>query len=291
MTRTRGFHTMNHTNSTRATRGWLGRAISHLILIAGSVLMATPFVWMISTSLKRQSEVFAYPPRWIPDPIHWSNYSKALEAFPFWRYTLNTVYISVFITLGVMLTSSMAGYAFARMRFSGRDHLFLLILAVMMVPGQVTMIPVFLIVKSLGWMDSHLALIIPSLASPFGIFLLRQFYLTLPRDLEDAAYIDGCGPFRVYWQIFVPLSKPALATLGIFTFMGAWNSFLWPLILISSDRKKVLTVGLLTFQNMFTTRYNLLMAAALLATLPILIAYIFAQRYFIEGIALTGIKG
>ena len=265
--------------------------LAYVILSIGSITMLIPFIWMISTSLKTKSQVFEYPPVWIPDPIQWTNYPEALKSFPFIQYTFNTAFVTACILIGTILVSVCAGYAFARMHFKFRDQLFLVILATMMVPGQVTMIPIFKLVKDFGWMDSYTALIIPSLCSGFSIFLMRQFFLTLPKELEDAAMVDGCSPLKTLFSVFIPLAKPAIATISVLTFMGSWNSFLWPLLLISTKSKQLITVGLLQFQGMYGTKYELLMAAAFLSLIPVFIVYFFAQDYFIEGIATTGVKG
>ncbi|GGD85453.1 carbohydrate ABC transporter permease [Paenibacillus nasutitermitis] len=277
--------------SKASSKAQSAKLFAYAILSVCGVVMIVPFIWMISTSLKENHLVMSYPPVWIPNPIKWSNYIEALTAFPFFRYFWNTSYITVLTIVGVVFTSSLAGYAFARMNFAFRNASFMIVLSTMMIPGQVIMIPIFLLVRDLGWMDSHLSLIVPGIMSPFGIFLMRQFYLSIPKELEDAAYIDGCNPLRTFFSIFLPLSKPAIATLTVFTFMGTWNSFLWPLILISTKSKQMLTVGLLQFQNMYTTQFNLLMAATVLVLLPVFIVYMLAQRYFVEGIAATGIKG
>jgi multiple sugar transport system permease protein len=269
----------------------LAHLLSYLLLSAGAATMVLPFVWMVSTSLKVKKSLTMYPPQWIPNPVMWENYPKAIASFPFFQYLWNNLKITGLIVLGTLLTSALAGYAFSRMRFRFRDALFMVILAVMMIPGQVTMIPVFILVRNLGMIDSHSALIIPSLVSPFGIFILRQYFLTLPRDLEDAAYIDGCTPPRIFAQIMLPLAAPALAALTVLTFMGVWNSFMWPLLLISTKAKQMLTVGLLQFQNQYGGEYNLMMAATLLCLAPVMILYMFTQRYFVEGIAISGIKG
>ena len=266
-------------------------ALIYLLLSAGAFTMVLPFVWMLSTSLKSRRLINMYPPQWIPNPVAWDNYPRAIAAFPFFQYLLNNVKITTAIIAGILLTSSLAGYAFSRMRFPFRDALFIVILAAIMIPGQVTMIPVFLLVRDLGWIDSHASLIIPSLVSPLGIFIMRQYFLTIPRDLEDAAYIEGCSPLVVYAKIMLPLAAPALAALTVISFMGTWNSFMWPLILISTKSKQMLTVGLLQFMTQYNTEYNLLMAATLLSLAPIMIIYMFTQRYFVEGLALSGIKG
>lgn len=249
---------------------------------------------MVSCSLKTLPDVFKYPPEWIPHPIRWDNYRfVAAETFSFFRYFLNTVLVSATRTLGILIISSMAAYAFTRLRFRGRDLLFLLLLGTLMIPIQVIIIPTFIIMKRLNWIDTYYALIFsgqPGLFSAFGIFLLRQFFLTLPREIEDAAAIDGCGYFRRYWQIVLPLSKPALAALAIFSFINTWNEFLWPLIIIKSDFMKTLTLGLAFFQGQYYTEWNYIMVAAVISIALPVGFYIIAQRSFIQGIALTGIK-
>ncbi|NLG26121.1 MAG: carbohydrate ABC transporter permease [Clostridiales bacterium] len=269
----------------------LSRFGAYAALALGAVMMVAPFAWMVATSLKTKAQLLTYPPVWLPNPPQWINYAAAIKAFPFFQYLLNNVKITGLIVLGVLATSSMGGFAFGRMRFKGRGALFMAILSVMMIPGQVTMVPVFLLVRDLGMIDSHSALIVPSLVSPFGVFLMRQYFLTLPRDLEDAAYVDGSSPLRTFAQIFLPLAQPALAALATLTFMGAWNSFMWPLILISTKSKQMLTVGLLQFQSQYSDATHQMMAATLMALAPIMLLYLFTQRYFIEGIAVSGIKG
>jgi len=268
-----------------------GRLSCYLVLALGAVLMLMPFAWMLSTSLKTKSALVIYPPQWIPKPIMWENYERAISSFPFFQYLWNNVKISGLVVLGTLVTSSLAGYAFARMRFKGRDALFLVILAMMMIPSQVTMIPVFLLVRDLGMIDSHSSLIIPTLVSPLNIFIMRQYFLTLPRDLDDAAYVDGSMPLRTFSTIFLPLAAPPLAAISVLTFVGVWNSFIWPLILISDKSKHMMSVGLLIFQNQYITEYHLMMAATLLSLLPVFTVYLFTQRYFVEGIAISGLKG
>ena len=265
--------------------------LTYFLLILGSISMLLPFLWMISSSLKSKTEVFQFPPKWIPEEFHWENYPRAVASFPFLQYTFNTAFVTIAVVIGTVIIALLAGYAFARVRFRYRDQLFLVVLAMMMVPGQVTMIPIFKLVKTLGWINSYNALIIPSLCSPFAIFLMRQFFLTLPRDLEDAAMVDGSSTLRTIFSIFVPLAKPAVATVSVLTFMSIWNSFLWPLLLITDKNKQLLTVGLLQFQGMYSTNYHLLMAATFLSLIPVFLVYLFAQDYFIEGIAATGVKG
>jgi multiple sugar transport system permease protein len=269
----------------------LARAALYAAVWLGAATMLLPFLWMLSTSLKPLPEVFRWPPLWFPADPRWENYLTVFEVVPLGRFFLNTVLVSVARTAGVLVTSTLSGYAFARMRFPGRDVLFLAYLGTMMVPDQVTLIPSFVIVRQLGWIDTYFALIVPGLFSPFGVFLMRQFFLTIPRDLAEAATLDGASPLGVLRDVMVPLAKPALATLGVFTLLGAWNDFLWPLIVTSSPEKQLLGVGLAYFQDLYYTEWSLLMAAAVLALLPVLAVYVLAQRYFVEGIAVTGIKG
>jgi multiple sugar transport system permease protein len=263
----------------------------YLGLIGGALLAMLPFVWMISTSLKRLPEVFRWPIEWLPDEPVWENYATVFSYVPFLRFYTNTAYVTVARTLGVLLTSSMAGYAFARLRFPGRDVLFLIYLGTMMIPGQVTLIPRFVTMRLFHWIDTYQALIVPGMFSAFGVFLMRQFFMGIPRSLDDAAIIDGASHLDIFWRICLPLSKPALATLIIFSFVGSWNDFLWPLVVTNSVEKLVLSVGLSHFQDLYYTEWALLMAASVMAMVPVVAIYLLAQRYFVQGIALTGIKG
>ena len=264
----------------------------YLIVAVGGALMIVPFLWMLSTSLKTTVQSMAFPPEWWPRPFVWENYTRIYEYMPFFTFLFNSVKIVFFVLIGQLFTCSLAGYAFAKLRFPGRKTLFLVLLSTMMIPSQVTLIPVFVIMKFLGWINTHYALIVPAFfGSVFGTFLLRQFFLGLPNDLEDAARIDGCSPFGIYWRIMLPLAKPSLATLAIFTFMGTWNDFMRPLIYLSDMDKMTLPVGLALLSNHQDIRIPLIMAGAMLSLLPILILYIFGQKYFVRGIALTGIKG
>ena len=273
----------------------LQRAVLFLALFAGAVSMAAPFLWMVSTSLAEAGQVFAenrpWWQEWLPTTFVWQNYWKVWQVVPFARWYLNSFFVSVFITFGQVATSAMAAYAFARLEFPGRNKLFFGYLATMMIPGAVTMIPVFILLRYFGWIDSYKAMILPGIFSAYGTFMLRQFFLTLPKDLEDAAKIDGCSYVRIFWHIVLPLSKPALATLTTFTFMGAWMNLMWPLISVNSITKYTLPVGLAYFQGAHNTDWTLLMAASMMMILPILIVFIFNQRFFVEGIKLTGIKG
>ncbi|HOO14657.1 MAG TPA: carbohydrate ABC transporter permease [Candidatus Marinimicrobia bacterium] len=265
--------------------------ILHVIIYALALATIAPFIWMLLTSVKDIGDIFVYPPKWLPSKFHFENYARAFQAAPFGRYYLNSLIVACTVTLGQLITCSMAAYAFARLQFKGRDVLFYIFLGTMMIPYQVTMIPSFMVLYWLGWVDSYQAMIVPGLASAFGTFLLRQFFLTIPKELEEAAYIDGCGKFRVLWQIIIPLSKPALATLAIFTFMGTFNDFIWALIVVNSDHLRTVQLGLAIFRDRYITDWDLLMAGSVMATLPILIVFFFAQKYFIKGITLSGIKG
>ena len=263
----------------------------YMILILGSIIMIGPFAWMLSTSLKSVDATFIMPPQWIPKDITFINYQKVAEVFPMYKFLLNSIFVSVSSTLGQLLFCSMAAYAFARMEFKGRDALFLLYLGTLMVPSQVTLTPLFILMKKLDLANTYRALILPGMFSAFGTFLMRQFFLTIPKSLEEAAFIDGAGYIRVFFKIILSLSKTALATLGIFSFMASWNDFLWPLIITSDIGHMTLPLGLSSLQGRWTTNWNILMAGTLISIVPILIVYIFAQKYFIKGITLTGIKG
>jgi multiple sugar transport system permease protein len=271
--------------------GRLANATLYLVLVLGALTMITPLLWMLITSLKPLEDVFKWPPLAFQSAPVWENYREIWRAVPFGRYLANTFLVSTARTAGVLVTSSLAGYAFARLRFPGRDAIFLAYLGTIMVPGQVTMIPSFIVMRELGWLDTYMALIVPWLFSPFGTFLMRQYFLTLPRSLEDAAAIDGAGLLTAFRRIALPLAKPALATLAVFTFLTSWNDFLWPLIVTDSREVRVVSVGLTEFQDLYYTDWPLLMAASLVAVVPVLVLYMFAQRYFVAGIATTGQRG
>ena len=264
--------------------------IQHFGIYILAFLTFAPFLWMILTSLKDMSDIFQYPPQFLPREFKFDNYSKVFEAAPFSRYYVNSIFVAVAVTLGQMITCSMAAFAFARLKFKGRDALFYLFLATMMIPFNVTMIPGFLVLHWLGWVDTYQALIVPGLASAFGTFLLRQFFMTIPKELEEAAYIDGASKLQVLWKVIVPLARPALATLAIFTFMGVFNDFIWALIVINTEEMRTVQLGLAIFRDRYLTQWDLLMAGSVTAVLPILIVFFLAQKYFIKGIALSGLK-
>lgn len=267
------------------------RALLYAVIYGAAILTVVPFVWMILTSFKPLGEIFQFPPTWWPETFTLENYTSAFSAAPFGRFYVNSLLVAVAVTAGQLVTCSLAAYAFARLHFWGRDVLFYLFLGTMMVPAQVTMIPGYMILHWLGWIDSYAALIAPGLASAFGTFLLRQFFLTIPKELEEAAMIDGCTRLGVLWRIILPLAKPALATLAIFTFMAVFNEFIWALIVIDSQEMYTVQLGLSIFRDRYSTEWGYLMAGSVVATLPILVVFFFAQKYFIKGITLSGLKG
>jgi ABC-type glycerol-3-phosphate transport system permease component len=263
-----------------------------LILTLGACLVMLPLAWMISTSLKPTGQVALFPPVWIPKPILWKNYPEALTFIPFAAYTFNTLKVVVWTTVGVLISCSLVAYGFARFRAPGLNVLFTVLLSTMMLPSQVTLIPVFLLFTQLKWVDSLRPLIIPSFfGNPYDIFLLRQFFMSIPLEMDDAARIDGCGPFGIFWRIILPLSRPALATVTIFHFMYAWNDFFSPLIYLHNRENWTLALGLSGFRQLYSTKVNLLMAASFVAVIPCILLFFFAQRLFIQGIVITGVKG
>ncbi|MDQ2686314.1 MAG: carbohydrate ABC transporter permease [Armatimonadota bacterium] len=269
----------------------------HLVLLSGSALFLVPFVWLVVTSLKTDAQIAVYPPVWVPHPVLWRNYPDALKFLPASSdYGLlnlvNTLIIAILSVIGTVLSSSFVAYGFARMRWPGKDWLFGVLLATMMLPDAVTMMPRFLIFRQLHWIDTLLPLWVPSFfASAFSVFLMRQFFMGIPQELEDAAKIDGCGPFTMWWRVMMPLVKPALAAVTIMTFLGAWKDFLGPLIYISSPEKMPLSYVLQLYNAAHGGEPGLLMAATTLVVLPVIVLFFFTQRYFIEGVSFTGLGG
>ncbi|MGD6849133.1 carbohydrate ABC transporter permease [Rossellomorea aquimaris] len=262
----------------------------HFILIMGSIVMLFPFVWMILTSLKTYAESIQVPPVMIPEDFQWKNYQEVFTLLPFFKFMMNTFIITVLRTAGQLFLCSLAAYAFARIVFPGRNLLFVLALSVLMVPGQVFLLPQYMIMVKLGWLNTLQAVVVPGLFSAFGTFLLRQFFMGLPKELEEAARLDGCNHFQIYWRIMLPLAKPGLIALGIFTILWSWNELMWPMIVNSSPEAMTLAVGLSSLQGQYGTNYPILMAGSFLAVLPMLILFIILQKQFIEGIAITGGK-
>lgn len=287
------------------------KLLIYLLLTSIAIIILLPFIWMAGTSLKEAGSVFEYPPRWWPEKAVWSNYVRIWKVIPLLRGYMNSLFISISITLGQLITCSLAAYAFSRLNFRGRDKVFFLYLATLMVPTHVTMIPIFMLIRLLpqflnsifrtgAWtselyignlylgkpagIDSYFALIIPFCFSAYGTFLLRQFFMTIPQDFEDAAKIDGCSSFRIYLKIILPLAKPALATLATFTFMNAWKNYLWPLVIANNPRLMPLSVQLQWLQGLYTTDWPLLMAGSVIVLFPVILVFIFNQRYFTRGI-------
>lgn len=260
-------------------------------MIAVSLVMIVPFLWMLSTSFKLQEEVFQYPIQWIPHVFHFQNYSEVWTSIPFPLYYFNSLKVSVLVTLGQLMTCSLAGYAFARLEFPGKNRLFIMYFAAFMIPYQVIMIPQYFVIKKLGLVDSHWALILLEIFSPYGVFLMRQFLSGISKELSEAARIDGCNEFGIFARIILPLAKPALATLGIFSFSWVWNDFQAPLIYITSDSLKTLPLGLASLNGEFTSQTQLVMAGTVLSLIPVVAVFLFFQRYFISGITAGSVKG
>lgn len=265
-------------------RSWT--AALHIGIVIAAVAFLFPFFWMVSNALRVDREIFAVPPLILPSQIQWHNFAQAWAYLPFGRFFLNSAFVALAVTTIVLVVSSLAGYAFARMRFPGRGGLFVVYLSTLMIPQAVIVIPLFLMMGALGWIDSYQALIIPVAFSSFGTFLLRQFFLTIPKELEEAALVDGASHFRILLTVFIPLSLPALGLLALFTFTGQWNSFLWPLIVVNGPEHATLPLGLTMFQGQQGTQWNYMMAGATISMLPGLVLTILMHRYIFKGIAI-----
>ncbi len=267
------------------------RLAATVLLFAGAGIYLIPLLWMVSSSLKPDYQILAMPPQWIPHPPRWQNYSEALVYVPFGRYTLNTLAITLGTILGHLFSCTLVAYGFARLRAPGREALFVLLLATIMLPYPVTMVPLYVLFKTLGWTNTFLPLVVPAFTgNPFFIFLLRQFFLTVPPDFEDAAFMDGARTWQIIWYIMLPLAKPALATVAIFSFQGSWNDFLGPLIYLHNQSLYTVTLGLNFFRSTYTVNWAYLMAASLTTMLPVVIVFFLAQRLFIRGISLGGLR-
>ncbi len=260
-----------------------------LLLATACLAMAAPFLWMAATSLMGQLEVFSSG-RLLPETPLWSNYPEALTAQPFARYFLNSMVFATVVVAGQVATATTAGYAFARLEFPGRDRVFMLFLSTMMVPVVIVLIPRFLMIDALGWIDSYQGLVSTELVSVWGIFLMRQYFRTVPSELEDAARVDGAGPLRIFWSVALPLAKPAVATLALFAFIDAWKNFLWPLLVTRSMEMRVVEVGIAAFHSTYEINWPYQMAAGVVAVVPIALLFLFTQRYFVRGIQLEGIR-
>jgi ABC-type glycerol-3-phosphate transport system permease component len=265
---------------------------AHITVIALAVVFFLPFLWMLGTAVKPDNDIFLYPPKWIPSVWQFSNFASAWAKAPFARFYFNSVVVTASIALIQLTTAALAAYAFARLQFPGKSILFVCYLLVMMIPSQVTLIPNFITLKKLGMLNTYWALILPFAATGFGTFLIRQYFLSIPQELFDAAVVDGAGHPRILWTICVPMALPAFATFGLLTIMWHWNDFFWPLIVTSSPQMRTLPLGLVVFTNSEQgTSWNLLMAAGIFTALPIVMLFLVAQRYFVQGIARVGIKG
>ena len=277
---------------TRAQQRGLVHLSLHMVLLAGLAVVLMPIAFALSTSLKPYGDLFVYPPVWIPSPPAWDNYREALTFVPFDRYFFNSALITGFDIVGKLISCSLVAFAFSRLRWWGRDALFVLMVATLMLPPQVTLIPQFVIWKELGWVDTFIPLIVPNFfGGPFMTFLLRQFFMSIPPELDDAARIDGCSSWGIYWPIILPLARPALVAVTVFVFNATWNEFLSPLIYLHSKANLTIALGLRAFQSEHGPEWHLVMAASLVTMLPILLVFFFGQRYFIQGVVFTGVKG
>ena len=277
--------------SRRASKAWQG-ASTHVLLLIGSIFFVAPLVFMVSTSLKAMRQITRFPPEWIPNPVIWGNWPGVFTYAPMHLYLINTMIIVLPTVIGAAFVSSLTGYAFARLRAPGRNFMFTLVLATLMLPSVVTLVPTYVLFAKLGWVGTFLPLILPPLAGgAFYIFLLRQFFMTIPRELEDAALIDGCSRFRIYYNIVLPLAKPVLATVTIFAFMAAWNDYLGPLIYLGNRDQYTLSLGLQAFVQYQRREWGLLMAASTMMVLPVILLFFVAQKSFVQGITVTGLKG
>lgn len=264
---------------------------SHAVLFGGGAIIAIPYIWLVLTTVKTFGEATRMPPVLLPSQWEWTNYIRVFDAVPFAQQFLNTVLMTAGRTAGQLLFCSLAAYAFARLQFPGRNVLFVLFLSVLMVPPQLFLIPQYQIMQDLGWLNTLPALIVPGMFSAFGTFLLRQFFLGLPKELDEAAKLDGCNPLQIYWHVLLPLARPGLVALAVITIIWSWNDLLWPLVVNTDTEKMTLSAGLASLQGQYLTNYSVLMAGTLLATLPMIVVFVVLQRQFIEGIATTGTKG
>jgi multiple sugar transport system permease protein len=276
--------------ATGARFGWIGALLRYLLLIAGALTMIVPFLWMLSTSLKPPDSVLTVTPQIIPSAVTLESYRKVLNLLQLDRMFLNSVFVTVVTVIAQLITSSFAAYAFARMRWRGRDPLFMLYLATLMIPSQVTITPLFIMMKQLGWINTYQGLILPTIVSAFGTFLLRQSMLNIPREYEEAAFLDGANHWQVYRTIVMPMIRPAIATLAVLLMMASWNDFLWPLFVINDEKLMTLPVGLSLLQGTYQSDWNLIMAGAVISVVPIILVFLAAQRTFINGMMQSGLK-
>lgn len=273
------------------TKTRLGHSVLFVVLLLLGITMIIPFIWTLSSSFKNNNEIFSYPIRWIPETFRFSNYERVWTEIPFPTYYWNTIKLSVIVTLGQLVTCSMAAYSFSKLKYPGRDKIFLCYLATMMVPWHAIMIPQFVIIKGAGLYDTHIAIIVLQLFSAFGVFMMRQYMLGISMELSEAARIDGCNEFQIYSRIILPMCKPALATITVFTFNFMWNDYMGPMLYLNTDKLKTIQIGLAAFRSLYKTEYGLIMAGTVSALIPMVIIYCIAQKYLIEGISFSGVKG
>ncbi|WP_018752568.1 carbohydrate ABC transporter permease [Paenibacillus sanguinis] len=270
----------------------ISQIIVYTLLLVGACFCLLPLFWLVRSSLMTSMQIFEMPPRWIPSPFRWENYVEALTTIDFFRFFRNTVTITLLCLMGALIGSSLGAYSYARLNWPGKRFFFGLLLASMMLPSAVTLIPTFIGWKFAGLINTYVPLILPIwFGSAFDIFLLRQFYASIPRDLDEAAYVDGAGPWTVFSRVIIPLSKPPLIVIGLFSFMNTWNDFMGPLVYLNEEKKFTVALGLQMFQSLHSAQWHLLMAASTVVILPVIVVFFIGQRYFIEGIALTGMKG
>lgn len=267
------------------------KVVTYVVLIVGALIMLMPFIWMFFSAFKGESDIYVYPPHWLPSKWHFENFTEVFQMVPFLRFYLNSIIVTTTITVTQILFSILAAYAFSRLNFPLKNTLFILVISTMLMPFQVIVVPTFLVVYKFGWINTYQGLIVPFLFNAFSIFLLKQFFMTIPKDLEDAAKIDGCGRMKFLFGIMVPLSRPAIGTVVLFTFLVHWKDYLWPLVITNSTNMRTLPVGLKYLITEGGEDYRLMMAAALMAIVPILVVFILAEKQFIRGITLTGLKG
>lgn len=282
------------TNRTRARMTSLAKSLfKHLVLIAVSLTILFPIMWMVSSSLKPSGEEFGFPPKLIPDPVVWQNYPKVFEALPFGKFLLNSITIAGLATLGQVLTGALVGFAFAQLRFPGRNLLFIIVISTVMLPDVVTLVPQFILFRRLGWVDTILPLVVPAWfgGRAFYIFLARQYFTGIPHELIDAGRVDGASTWRIWWSVVMPMSVPLLVAMGLVRFLTEWNDFMGPLIYLNTMENRTLAVGLFVFLQHFVGEWNLLMAAATITSIPVILLFLFTQRYFVEGISVTGFAG
>lgn len=277
---------------SQTARTWIGHSLAFIGLLAFGLFFAMPFVWMLSTSVKPDTEIFLIPPKWIPSEIIWENYPRALDYIDFFLYLRNTMFITALASLGVLLSCPLVAYSFAFIPWPGRNAVFILLLSTLMLPYQVTMIPLYIVFRNLGWIGTFYPMWVPAFfGNAFSIFLLRQFFMTIPTELRDAARIDGASEFTIFRRVILPLSKPVLSAIVLFQFMYSWNDFLGPLIYLRDEEMFTLSLGLQQFTSIHGLEWSLLMAASVMVTLPVILLFLLTQRFFIEGISMTGVKG